>query len=603
MLTRWHFSSTMILLFLVTVPACNPGLNPADNSNGTTSGTGNENQNDNSSDNDDDGTPTGRTVFAVIGDYGDDDDNSRDVSELIKSWNPDFIITTGDNDYSDGAFRGSFEGLELGVGQFFHEFIGDYQGSIGSGSSSNRFFPTPGDHDWGDTCDDPAGLDDYLRYFTLPAENSGNERYYDYRQGPIHFFSLHSIQDCEPDGASAESVQAQWVRETARASDATFKIAYFHNPPYSSGDRHIGGGNHMRWPWGEMGFDLVLSGDDHIYERIIRDDVTYLVVGLGGVDIHGLVDTPVQGSVIRYAEDYGALRVTVEANSLTAEFITVGGVVVDAFSITSNETAPDGMESQLDPDVLPITEGSWYRPNVPTTWQWQLQPNSDGEINQSYDVDVYDMDLFDSSQSLIDSLHDEGRKVICYFSAGTFESFRDDADRFAPDDLGSPLEDFADERWLDIRSNTVRAVMLERLDIAAEKNCDGVEPDNVDGFANDSGFDLTATDQLAFNRFLANEAHQRGLAVGLKNDLDQISDLVEYFDFAVNEQCHEFDECDALQAFLLADKPVFSAEYADALVNSADQRGVTCENSRSLMIQTLILPTDLDDSFRFTCEP
>ncbi len=552
------------------------------------------------------GTPTGANqVFAVIGDYGDDDDNSRAVATLIRGWDPDFIITTGDNDYSDGAFRGTFDALELGVGQYFHEFIGDYQGDQGPGSAQNRFFPTPGDHDWGDTCDDPAGLDDYLRYFTLPAENSGNERYYDFQRGDVHFFSVHSLERCEPDGVTPTSTQGTWVRDAALASSAPFKIAYFHNPPYSSGDRHVGEGAHMRWPWNDWGFDLVFSGDDHIYERVVNGGVTYIVNGLGGVDIHGLVNIPVAGSEVRFASAHGAVRVDVFDDRMEVSFITVDGIVVDTFTIqgSAGPTGSDGSPGPLDPDVAPITQGDWYRPTVSTTWQWQLQPDSSGEINTTYAVDVYDVDLFDVSDAVISELQADGRKVICYFSAGSFEDFRDDAGEFLETDLGNPLSGFADERWLDVRSSNVQRIMLSRLDLAVQRGCDGVEPDNVDGVDNDTGFDLTPTDQLAYTRFLANEAHSRGLAVALKNDLDQITQLVDYFDFSVNEECHEFDECDLLQPFIDAGKPVFNAEYADVFVNDVNQRQAMCTQALGQNLRTLVLPIDLDDSFRFSCEP
>ncbi len=256
-------------------------------------------------------------------------------------------------------------------------------------------------------------------------------------------------------------------------------------------------------------------------------------------------------------------------------------------------------ESGLDPDVPPVTQGDWYRPGVAATWQWQLQ----GAVNTSYDVEVYDIDLFDALPAVTEQLLGAGRRVICYFSAGSFEGFRPDADQFLTADLGNPLDDFPDERWLDIRSSSVHEIMRARLDIAVQKSCDGVEPDNVDGFTNDTGFPLTATDQLAFNRFLANEARTRGLAVALKNDLDQIPELVDYFDFSVNEQCHEFNECDQLQPFITAGKPVLNAEYADQFVSDPAQRQTMCAAALAQNLRTLVLPIDLDDSFRFTCDP
>jgi hypothetical protein len=288
--------------------------------------------------------------------------------------------------------------------------------------------------------------------------------------------------------------------------------------------------------------------------------------------------------------------------------LLVGSSVCVAVSLgsgcpSSNSTNDDDGGTAIDPNTPPITQGAWYRPSVDTTWQWQLQPDGSGAINTGYAVGLYDIDLFDVSTAIIDQLHRDGRRVIAYFSAGTFEEFRADSGEFSAEDLGEPLEDFADERWLDIRSDNVRRIVLARLDLAAAKGFDGVEPDNVDGFANDSGFDMTAGDQLAFNRFVANAAHERGLSVGLKNDLDQISQLVAYFDFAVNEQCHQFDECDALQPFIDAGKPVFNAEYQSRFVTSAAARDALCADATARSFRTLILPLDLDDSFRFSCDP
>jgi hypothetical protein len=94
-----------------------------------------------------------------------------------------------------------------------------------------------------------------------------------------------------------------------------------------------------------------------------------------------------------------------------------------------------------------------------------------------------------------------------------------------------------------------------------DKGFDAVEPDNMDGYRNRTGFPLTAADQLRYNRLIARLAHERGLAVGLKNDLDQIPELVGDFDFAVNEQCAQYRECDALTPFVEAGKAVFHVEY------------------------------------------
>jgi len=136
-----------------------------------------------------------------------------------------------------------------------------------------------------------------------------------------------------------------------------------------------------------------------------------------------------------------------------------------------------------------------------------------------------------------------------------------------------------------------------------EKGCDGVEPDNVDGYTNDTGFNLTSNDQIQYNKFLANEAHQRGLSIGLKNNLDQIEVLEPFFDFAVNEQCHEYTECNLLLPFIENNKPVFNAEYDDIYVdNTNNARNLLCDDANAMEFKTLILPMDLDDSFRFSCD-
>ncbi|MGQ0825729.1 MAG: endo alpha-1,4 polygalactosaminidase, partial [Actinomycetota bacterium] len=205
----------------------------------------------------------------------------------------------------------------------------------------------------------------------------------------------------------------------------------------------------------------------------------------------------------------------------------------DDADLTDSLTAPSTRTVAPARNALPVD----------ATWQWQLQ----GEVNTDYDVDVYDIDLFDSPPAVIDALHAADRTVICYFSAGSYEEWRPDADDFADGALGEYLEGYDTERWLDVRDASVRAVTRQRLDLAAERDCDGVEPDNVDGYSNDSGFDLTSDDQLDFNRFLASEAHDRGLLIALKNALDEVPALVDAFDFAVNEQCFEYDECDALR--------------------------------------------------------
>ena len=201
----------------------------------------------------------------------------------------------------------------------------------------------------------------------------------------------------------------------------------------------------------------------------------------------------------------------------------------------------------------------WWRPRPGTSWQWQLS----GTIDTTVDASMYDIDLFDTPQSVIDELHGKGRTVICYFSAGSYEDWRPDKDRYPASVLGKDLDNWPGEKWVDIRRiDLLGPILADRLDLARAKQCDGVEPDNVDGYTNNSGFPLSAVDQLVFNRWLANQAHSRGLSIGLKNDLDQVPDLVADFDWALNEQCFEYNECDLLLPFVQAGKAVFGVEYS-----------------------------------------
>jgi hypothetical protein len=243
-------------------------------------------------------------------------------------------------------------------------------------------------------------------------------------------------------------------------------------------------------------------------------------------------------------------------------------------------------------------ENSWYIPDQNSSWQWQLS----GEINRSYSVDIYDIDLFDTTKEDIVQLQNKGIKVICYFSAGSYENWKEDNQSFPNEILGEPLDGWEGERWLDITNPSIKTIMQNRLDLAKEKGCDGVEPDNMDGYIQNSGFSISANDQIEYNKFIANEAHLRELSVGLKNDVDQLVALEPYFDFAVNEECHFYNECDKYTPFIENKKAILNAEYAQKYVtNENNDKTVICQEAKNLNIQTLILPLNLDDSFRYTC--
>ncbi len=199
-----------------------------------------------------------------------------------------------------------------------------------------------------------------------------------------------------------------------------------------------------------------------------------------------------------------------------------------------------------------------------TSWQWQLSGTVNETVldNVANTKKMYDIDLIDNDAALISRLKAKNITVVCYFSAGTSENWRPDYSSFPAAVKGSAVQGWAGENWLDVRNTAVLGpIMSARMDLAVTKGCDGLEPDNVDGYANKSGFPLTATDQLNYNRLLVTLAHNRGLSVGLKNDVDQIADLVGDFDWALNEECNQYSECGGYSAFIAQNKAVFGVEY------------------------------------------
>ncbi|KAK3086445.1 hypothetical protein FSP39_018481 [Pinctada imbricata] len=248
--------------------------------------------------------------------------------------------------------------------------------------------------------------------------------------------------------------------------------------------------------------------------------------------------------------------------------------------------------------LLTVCTEAVYRPSATTSWQWQI---NSGHPDTSVHVTMYDVDLFEAGESgYISRLKSAGHKVICYFSAGSYEKWRPDAGQFPPDVLGHKLDGW-DERWLDIRDDRVKTIMRARLDKAVHYHCDGVEPDNVDGYTNHNDLGLTASDQLAYNKWIAAEAHKRGLSVGLKNDVDQISQLVHYFDWALNEECVEYNECNKYKPFIDAGKAVFHVEYVDKTSQGHSKQQSVCHSShRPKQFRTLIKQWDLD-AWRLTC--
>ncbi|NJN15177.1 MAG: alkaline phosphatase [Oscillochloris sp.] len=255
-----------------------------------------------------------RVRFAVIGDYGMAGEAEAAVAAQVLSWAPDFIATTGDNNYPSGAA----ESLDRNVGQYYHAFISPYKGSYGRGGATNRFWPTLGNHDW-----DQGNLDAYLDYFTLP----GNGRYYTLDAYPVrlHMVSSHFA---EPDGYKVDTAQANWLRAELAASTAAWNLVLFHHSPYTSS--HRGEAKWMRWPFGAWGAHAVLSGHDHAYERLEVDELLYFVNGLGGGPRYAPDEAPSTASQFYFNADWGAMRVEATPRLISFSFITQSGETIDS---------------------------------------------------------------------------------------------------------------------------------------------------------------------------------------------------------------------------------------------------------------------------------
>ena len=263
-------------------------------------------------------------TLGVIGDFGYANANEKSVASLVAGWAPDAVVATGDDYYSQAGGSGTAR-YDRSVGADYCAFLhGAAPGPAcqsGGAADQNRFWSVPGNHDYTD-----AGIGSYTGYFPYP----GNERFFSVRIGTVEVFLLDSDVVLRDSGEMA--AQRAWLEGAARASTARWKIAVFHQPPYSSGSKH-GSATDMRWPFASWGIQLVLNGHEHLYERAAADGVTYVTDGLGGAPRY-VFGAPIAESRARYADGFGALRLVVTDASISGAFVSADGVTRDAFTLT-----------------------------------------------------------------------------------------------------------------------------------------------------------------------------------------------------------------------------------------------------------------------------
>jgi hypothetical protein len=275
-----------------------------------------------------------------------------------------------------------------------------------------------------------------------------------------------------------------------------------------------------------------------------------------------------------------------------------------------------------------MPEQRWL-PRVSDTWQIVLSdpvklPETASSINP--DVDIFDIDLFENPKSTVDTLHKLGKRAIAYFSAGSYEPDRPDSKDFSPHDLGKSMDGWPKEKWLDIRNENVKSIMSRRIELAAQKGFDGIDPDNVDAYVslnccpsaqrrcaslsiannilfkdNKNGLGLTKADSINFIHFLSAKAHSLNLSIGLKNAGDIIPSVLSVVEFSINEQCVQYKEAEQFVAFIRAGKPVLHIEYPDEMKSKAIKElcAKTGHAKDAVEFSTILKNMDLDGSVQF----
>ncbi len=281
---------------------------------------------------------------------------------------------------------------------------------------------------------------------------------------------------------------------------------------------------------------------------------------------------------------------------MTAVFLAFAITAVLAIEGCAGGSSPSSATT-ITPSNAPANPPvALWVPRTSDTFQWQLG----GTPDRSAAADVYDVDAFDTPAADVAALHAQGRHVVCYVNAGAYESVRPDAASFPKSVIGLVYQGYPDEAWLDIRNIAALAPIMDaRLDRCQSKGFDAVEPDNINGSENKTGFPLTAPDQIAYNTWFAGQTHARGMSIALKNDGDQSPQLLSSFDFVIAEECWFQGNCSAYAPFTNAKKAVFTVEYTDTMTSAKFHQNV-CPAATAAGVVAILKNRNLD-AFREVC--
>ncbi len=197
-----------------------------------------------------------------------------------------------------------------------------------------------------------------------------------------------------------------------------------------------------------------------------------------------------------------------------------------------------------------------------------------GSYSTGVAASIYDIDMFDANAARVSALHAMGRKAVCYVDVGTWENWRPDASQFPKSVLGKPDGGWPGERWLDVRQTAIlEPIMEKRFEECKAKGFDGMDPDNLDGYQNPTGFPIDYAEQLTYDTWVAQAAHALGLTVAQKGDNGMVHALSKVYDFAVVEQCWVQGWCPQFDVYTGRNALVVDVEYG---VPPARFRKKTC---------------------------
>lgn len=297
----------------------------------------------------------GSIRFAVIGDYGVDNSTQLAVADRFKTFNPQFVCTTGDNTYFTNTDITNWDRTQ---GKYYAQFIKLPPASVylAQGSAVNNFFPVMGNHDW----DVGGSAASYTGYFELP----GNERYYAFERGPVKFFMLSS-DGRETSSNAVNGVQYNWfINEYNQPTSARWKLVFFHHPAYTYPSNHGPDTTMRAWNFQNLpGITAVINGHNHNMQRINVSGVRFFVNGSGGNGLYSINGT-VAGGEFQNASQNGFQIIEASDARITFRFISSGGQTLDTFVLEAPGACCTGSSCSIVASAGACAGGDFRGPGV-----------------------------------------------------------------------------------------------------------------------------------------------------------------------------------------------------------------------------------------------